>query len=88
MTDLFHKKAARVQKLLADNEDRQKDSQQEQDGSEIRSLELERLIEQGQDLIERRSAFESARDRAAQYYVTRPARPGVRAPAASSATAT
>ena len=47
LTDLFHKKSARVQRQLEDNEDRQKRSQQEQDGSEIRSVELERLIAPG-----------------------------------------
>ena len=58
LTDLFHKKSARVQRQLEDNEDRQKRSQQEQDGSEIRSVELETLIAQGQSHLERREAFE------------------------------
>ena len=70
LTDLFHKKAARTQRLLDDNEDRQKRGQQEQDGSEVRSVELERLIAQGQDLIERRDAFEQMRDSAARHYET------------------
>ncbi len=70
LTDLFHKKAARVQRQLEDNEDRQKRSQQEQDGSEIRSVELERLIAGGQGLIERREAFEQIRDLAAERYET------------------
>ena len=68
LTDLFHKKAARVQCQLEDNEDRQKRSQQEQDGSEIRSVELETLIRQGQSHIERREAFEQIRDLAAEHY--------------------
>ena len=68
LTDLFHRKAARVQRQLDDNEDRQRRSQSEQDGSEIRSVELERLIAQGHTLIERRSAFEMLRDRAAEHY--------------------
>jgi hypothetical protein len=68
LTDLFHRKAARVQRQLDDNEDRQRRSQAEQDGSEIRSVELERLIMQGQTLIEKRSAFEMLRDRAAEQY--------------------
>ena len=70
LTDLFHKKSARVQRQLEDNEDRQKRSQQEQDGSEIRSVELETLIAQGQSLIERREAFEQLRDLAAERYET------------------
>ena len=68
LTDLFHKKAARVQRQLDGNEDRQKKSQDEQDGSEVRSVELERLIADGQALIERREAFEHIRDLAAERY--------------------
>jgi hypothetical protein len=68
LTDLFHKKAARVERQLDENEDRQKRSQQEQDGSEIRSGELETLIAQGQSLIERRDTFEQMRDLAAERY--------------------
>jgi len=70
LTDLFHKKAARVQRQLEDNEDRQKRAQELQDGSEIRSVELETLIAQGQSLIERREAFEQIRDLAAARYET------------------
>ena len=47
LTDLFHRKAGRVQRQLDDNEDRQRRSQSEQDGSEIRSVDLERLIAAG-----------------------------------------
>ena len=68
--ELFHKKASRVQRQLDDNEDRQKRSQQEQDGSEVRSVELERLIALGEDFIERREAFEQVRDFAAEAYET------------------
>ncbi|MGO9473762.1 MAG: DUF2493 domain-containing protein [Rhodomicrobium sp.] len=68
LTDLFHKKAARVQRQLDDNEDRQKRSQEEQDGSEVRSVELERLIAQGQAILERRSQFEQMRDLAAERF--------------------
>ena len=68
LTDLFHKKAARAQRQLDGNEDRQRKSQDEQDGSEVRSVELESLIAQGQSLIERREAFEHIRDLAAERY--------------------
>jgi YspA, cpYpsA-related SLOG family len=68
LTDLFHRKVSRVQRQLDDNESRQRRSQAEQDGSEIRSVELERLIAQGLTLIEKRSAFEMLRDRAAEHY--------------------
>ena len=39
-----------------------------QDGSEVKSVELERLISQGISLIERRDAFEFVRDHAAELY--------------------
>jgi hypothetical protein len=68
LTDLFHRKAARVQRQLDDNEDRQRKSQADQDGSEVRSVELERLIVQGQALLERRAIFEMLRDRAAEHH--------------------
>ena len=42
--------------------------QAEQDGSEVKSVELERLIAQGLSLIERRNAFEFARDHAAELF--------------------
>lgn len=68
LTNLFHHKADRVQRQLDDNEDRQRASQAEQDGSEIRSVELERLIDQGRSLLERRAAYEHIRDYAAVVY--------------------
>jgi hypothetical protein len=68
LTDLFHKKAARLARALEDNEDRQKKSQDEQDGSEVRSVELETLTAQGQTLLDRREAFEHMRDLAADRY--------------------
>src|SRR5712671_6284777 len=52
--NLFHRAAGRVHRELDDNESAQKRSQKEQDGSEIRSVELERLLAQGLTLIERR----------------------------------
>lgn len=63
--NLFHRKIERVQRDLDDNEDAQRRSQREQDGSEVRSVELERLIDQGLSLLERRNAFEFLRDHAA-----------------------
>jgi hypothetical protein len=53
---------------LDDNEQAQRRSQKEQDGSEVKSVELERLIAEGQTLIERRDAFELMRDQAAEYF--------------------
>jgi YspA, cpYpsA-related SLOG family len=68
LADLFHRKANRVQRSLDENEDRQRRSQREQDGSEVRSVELERLIAEGQTLLERRQVFEYLRDRAGEHY--------------------
>jgi hypothetical protein len=66
--NLFHRAADRVQRELDDNEDAQKRSQKEQDGSEIRSVELERLVAEGLTLIERRNSMELFRDLAADQF--------------------
>ena len=66
--NLFHRATDRVQRELDDNEDGQKRSQKEQDGSEIRSVELERLVAEGLTLIERRNAMELFRDLAADQF--------------------
>ena len=71
LVNLFHRKAERIARALDDNEDAQRRSQREQDGSEIRSVELEHLLAQGLTLIERRDAFELLRDHAAQLFETR-----------------
>jgi hypothetical protein len=68
MVNVFHRKVDRVQRELNDNEDGQRKAQQEQDGSEIRSVELERLLAEGLSLLERRHAFELLRDEAADLY--------------------
>jgi hypothetical protein len=66
--NLFHRAADRVQRALDDNEDAQKRSQKDQDGSEIRSVELERLVAEGIMLIERRNSMEFFRDQAAEQF--------------------
>lgn len=66
--NLFHRAAARVERALDANEAAQKQSQREQDGSELRSVELERLVAEGLSLIERRMAIELFRDTAAELY--------------------
>jgi hypothetical protein len=66
--NLFHRAIDRVQRKLDDNEDAQKRAQREQDGTEIRSVELERLLDQGQILLERRDSMETLRDEAAERY--------------------
>lgn len=68
--NLFHRAADRAQRDLDSNEDAQKRSQREQDGSEIRSVELERLTMEGVSHIERRNSFECFRDCAAELFET------------------
>jgi hypothetical protein len=66
--NLFHRATSRIERELDDNEQAQKRSQKEQDGSEIRSVELERLTAEGQTLIERRNSMEFFRDQAADQF--------------------
>jgi hypothetical protein len=66
--NLFHRAADRVQRELDDNEGVQKHSQKEQDGSEIRSVELERLVAEGLTLVERRNSMELFRDLATDQF--------------------
>ena len=68
--NLFHRTVDRIERQLDDNEQAQKRSQREQDGSEVRSVALERLLAEGLTLIERRNAFELMRDLAAEQYET------------------
>ena len=58
----------RIERQLDDNEQAQRRLQREQDGTEVKSVELENLTAQGQTLIERRDAFELMRDQAADHY--------------------
>ena len=66
--NLFHRAIARIERELDDNEQAQRRGQKEQDGSEIRSVELERLIAEGRTLIERRDGMELFRDHAADQF--------------------
>ena len=66
--NLFHRAAGRVQRELDRNEDDQKKSQKEQDGSEVRSVELERLLTEGATMIERRDTMEFFREHAADLF--------------------
>jgi hypothetical protein len=66
--NLFHRKVDRIERDLDINEQAQRRGQAEQDGSEVKSVELERLVAQGLSLIERRNAFEFVREHAAELY--------------------
>ena len=66
--NLFHRAVERIERDLDDNEQAQRKSQKEQNGSEIRSVELERLTAEGMTLIERRNSMEFFRDQAAERF--------------------
>ncbi|WP_197093160.1 DUF2493 domain-containing protein [Methylobacterium aquaticum] len=66
--NVFHRRVEQIDRKLDENEQAQRQSQREQDGSEVLSVELERLIALGQTLCERRNAFEYARDAAAHRF--------------------
>ena len=66
--NLFHRSADRVNRELDNNEVAQRRGQDEQDGSEVRAVELERLLVAGQGLIARRDSLEAMRDQAAELY--------------------
>ena len=66
--NLFHRTVDRIERDLDHNEQAQHKSQREQNGSEVRSVELERLTAQGITLIERRDAMELFRDQAAEQF--------------------
>ena len=73
--NLFHRATERIERELDTNEQTQKRSRREQDGSEVRSVELERLVAQSLTLIERRDAFELMRDQAAEHYARQAGHP-------------
>nr|WP_234890963.1 DUF2493 domain-containing protein [Agrobacterium vitis] len=66
--NLFHRATGRVERGLDDNEQVQRRLQREQDGSEVKSVELERLTAEGQTLIERRNSMELFRDLSAEAF--------------------
>lgn len=68
IVNIFHRRVTHIDKLLGDNESEQRELHRAQDGSEVRSVELERLFERGQTLTEKRDAFEEIRDRAGEHY--------------------
>ena len=66
--NLFHRAADRIERELDNNEQAQRKSQREQNGSEVRSVELERLTAEGITLIERRNCLELFRDQAIERF--------------------
>jgi hypothetical protein len=68
IVNVFHRAAERIARNLDDNEQAQHRSQREQDGSEVKSVELERLVAEGRTLIERQDALELMRDQSSALY--------------------
>jgi hypothetical protein len=68
ITNVFHRAAERVERELDDNEIAQRAAQREQDGSEVKSVELEQLLREGVTMIERRDTMELFRDVAAEQF--------------------
>lgn len=68
LVQIFHRAGERVERELDGNEQEQKRMQREQDGSEIGSVELERMIAEGITLVERRDAMEFFREAAADRF--------------------
>lgn len=70
LVNVFHRKIDRLERDLADNETRQRTLIDEQDGSEIKSVELERETAKGQALLEHIRAFEDMRTAMADAFHT------------------
>ncbi|MGN7126816.1 DUF2493 domain-containing protein [Methylorubrum thiocyanatum] len=66
--NVFHRRVEQIDRKLDENEQAQRMSQRDQDGSEVLSVELERLTALGLTLSERRNSFEYARDAAAHLF--------------------
>ncbi|MEC5292239.1 DUF2493 domain-containing protein [Aurantimonas sp. C2-6-R+9] len=67
--NMFHRATDRIERKLDDNEQAQKRGQHEQDGSEVKAVQLEHLIAVGQSFLERRNCMEVFRDNAADHYL-------------------
>lgn len=68
IVNVFQRAGERVERELDDNEREQRRLQREQDGSEVKSVELERRIAEGVTMLERRDTMEFLRDAAADQY--------------------
>ncbi len=64
----FHRRTSHIQKKLNDNADKIKDANRQYDGSEIRDVEMQKLIAEGRSFEEHRNAFELMRDRASEHF--------------------
>jgi hypothetical protein len=85
--NIFHRAVDRIEQARRQRAGA-KALQREQDGSEVKSVQLERLIDIGMNLIERRDGMETFREAAAEHYLAPPAHPGRNAPDRGSTIAT
>lgn len=75
IVNVFQRAADRIERELDDNERTQKRLQREQDGSEVKSVELERSLAEGITMIERRDTMEYFRDAGADLFRTHVRKP-------------
>jgi len=68
LVNLFHRATERLDQQLDDNTMLQQSSQRQQDGSEVKAVELERLVARGLALSGRHEALETLRDLAAEHF--------------------
>jgi YspA, cpYpsA-related SLOG family len=68
MVNDFHRACDRIDRELDRNVLAQQEAQRGQDGSEVQSVELERLIDEGRALTERLNSMELCRDQAAEQF--------------------
>lgn len=68
LVNLFHRAAERLDQQLDDNVVSQQSAQHYQDGSEVKAVELERLIARGRALAGRHEVLESLRDLASDHF--------------------
>lgn len=70
IVNVFQRAVERVERELDDNEFAQERMRREQDGTEVKSVELERTLAEGITMIERRDTMEYFRDAAADQFRT------------------
>ena len=68
IVNVFQRAGERIERELDDNERTQKRLQKQQDGSEVKSVELERKIAEGITMMERRDTMETFRDMGAEQF--------------------
>ena len=68
LVNVFHRTADRLDRQMDDNSVAQRAAQAQQDGSEVKSVELERLIDRGRALGARHDAIETLRELAAEHF--------------------